>query len=77
MCITMIETLKAPDHLECYSFYERCRVLLIGTNDLTACYGILGEYDDERIIDAYRRAIDACRRNGKAIGIGVLCLRQD
>ena len=32
--------------------------------------GIPGRFDDERVVAAYRTAIDACRANGKYAGIG-------
>jgi 4-hydroxy-2-oxoheptanedioate aldolase len=77
MCIIMIETLEALENLDEIAAQEGVDVLLIGTNDLTACYGIPGQHDDERIIEAYRKVIEACKKNGKALGIGGLYARQD
>src|SRR5437667_409678 len=45
-------------------------VLLIGTSDLCAEIGILGQVGDPRVEAAYRRVIDACRRHGKHPGMG-------
>src|SRR5439155_182186 len=45
-------------------------VLLIGTSDLCAEIGILGQVGDARVEAAYRRVIDACRRHGKHPGMG-------
>ncbi len=44
--------------------------LLIGTNDLTLEMGIPGEYGHERVKDAYRRMIEACRKHKKWPGMG-------
>jgi 4-hydroxy-2-oxoheptanedioate aldolase len=77
MCIVMIETLEALEHLDEIAALPNIDVLLIGTNDLTACLGIPGQHDDARITDAYARVIKACKNGGKSIGIGGLYARQD
>lgn len=77
MVIVMIETLEALENLEAIARVPHVDVLLIGTNDLTACYGIPGQHDDERITEAYRRVIEVCRKTGKGLGIGGLYARQD
>ncbi|MBX6367017.1 MAG: aldolase, partial [Rhodospirillales bacterium] len=45
-------------------------VLLVGTNDLCATMGIPGQFGSERVQDAYRKVIEAARRNGKFPGMG-------
>lgn len=77
MMIVMIETLEALENLEEIAMVPHVDVLLIGTNDLTACYGIPGQHDDDRITDAYRRVIEACKKTGKGLGIGGLYARKD
>lgn len=77
MCIIMIETLEALENLEQIATTPNVDVLLIGTNDMTACLGTPGHHDDKRITEIYERVISACRKNGKAIGIGGLYARQD
>jgi 4-hydroxy-2-oxoheptanedioate aldolase len=77
MVIVMIETLEALENLEAIARVPHVDVLLIGTNDLTACYGIPGQHDDERITEAYRRVIEVCRKTGKGLGIGGLYARKD
>ena len=77
MCIIMIETLEALENLEEIAAAPNVDVLLVGTNDMTACFGIPGHHDDKRITEVYERVISACRKNGKAIGIGGLYARQD
>ena len=44
--------------------------LLIGTSDLSIELGIPGQFEDERIVAAYRKVVDACRAHGKFAGIG-------
>ena len=44
--------------------------LLIGTSDLTAEMGIPGEIRHPRVEEAYRSVMDACRANGKFLGMG-------
>lgn len=77
LTIIMIETLAALDNLEDIVAVPGVDVLLIGTNDLTAQYGIPGQHDDQRIAEAYRRVIEVCRNSNKAVGIGGLYARPD
>jgi 2-keto-3-deoxy-L-rhamnonate aldolase RhmA len=77
MCIIMIETLESLENLDEIASTPNVDVLLIGTNDMSACLGAPGDHDDERITEIYERVISACRKNGKAIGIGGLYARQD
>src|SRR5438067_946804 len=44
-------------------------VLLIGSNDLCAEMGIPGDFGSERLADAYRRTIAACRKHDKLPGM--------
>ncbi|CAI7632158.1 unnamed protein product [Penicillium pancosmium] len=77
MCIIMIETLEALEAVDEIAAVPYVDVLLIGTNDLSACLGVPGEHDDPRITEAYARVIAACRKHGRALGIGGLYARQD
>ena len=77
MTIIMIETLEAVDNIEHIAATPNVDVLLIGTNDLTREYGIPGQFDDPRILQAYQMVTDACRKHGLSIGIGGLYLRPD
>ncbi|KAJ5153063.1 uncharacterized protein N7482_009541 [Penicillium canariense] len=77
MCIIMIETLEALENLDEIAATPNVDVLLIGTNDMSACLGVPGEHDDPRITEIYERVISVCRKNGKALGIGGLYARQD
>ena len=44
--------------------------MLIGTSDLSIELGIPGQFEDQRIVDAYRTVVDACRAHDKFAGIG-------
>ena len=44
--------------------------MLIGTSDLSIELGIPGQFEDPRIVAAYRTVVDACKANGKHAGIG-------
>lgn len=77
LTIIMIETLGALDNLELIAAVPQVDVLLIGTNDLTAQYGIPGHHDDSKITEAYKRVIEVCRKTNKSVGIGGLYARPD
>ena len=77
MCIVMVEGLEGLANVDEIAEVEGVDVLLIGTNDLTREYGIPGQHDDPRITAAYEKVIAACRRTGKALGIGGLYVRPD
>lgn len=44
-------------------------VALIGPNDMSQDYGILGQYDSPELTDAFGRVIDAARAHGKFSGV--------
>lgn len=77
LTIIMIETLGALNNLEAIAAVPHVDVLLIGTNDLTAQYGIPGQHDDQRITQAYQSVIGICRKTNKSVGIGGLYARPD
>jgi 4-hydroxy-2-oxoheptanedioate aldolase len=77
MVIVMLEAAEALDHVEEIAGVEGVDMLLIGTNDLTAEWGIPGQYDDPRVTAAYARALAACRHHGKHVGVGGLATRPD
>jgi 4-hydroxy-2-oxoheptanedioate aldolase len=52
-------------------------MVLIGTNDLLADWGLAGQYDHPRVREAYAATIAACRRHGKHVGVGGLASRPD
>jgi 4-hydroxy-2-oxoheptanedioate aldolase len=52
-------------------------MVLIGTNDLLADWGLTGQYEHPRVREAYAKIIAACRRHGKHVGVGGLASRPD
>jgi 4-hydroxy-2-oxoheptanedioate aldolase len=56
---------------------EGVDMVLIGTNDLLADWGLAGQYDHPRVREAYAKTIAACRRHGKHVGVGGFASRPD
>src|SRR5271168_1679289 len=54
---------------------EGVDMVLIGTNDLLADWGLPGQYEHARVREAYAKTIAACRRHGKHVGVGGLASR--
>jgi 2-keto-3-deoxy-L-rhamnonate aldolase RhmA len=77
MVIVMMEAVEALEKVEEIAAVQGVDMMLIGTNDLTAEWGIPGQYDDPRVAAAYERTIAACRRHGKHVGVGGLSSRPD
>jgi 2-keto-3-deoxy-L-rhamnonate aldolase RhmA len=50
-------------------------MVMIGTNDLLADWGLPGQYEHPRVREAYAATIAACRRHGKHVGVGGLSSR--
>jgi len=52
-------------------------LVMIGSNDLLADWGLPGQYEHSRLREAYARTIAACRKHGKHVGVGGLASRPD
>ena len=72
MVIVMIESAEALAAVDEIAAVDGVDMLFIGTNDLCSSLGIPGQLDHDSIRDAYARTIEACRRNGKHLGVGGL-----
>lgn len=70
MLVVMLETPEAIDNAEAIAAVDGVDMLLIGTNDLCAEMGIPGKIEDPKVRDAYATAAAACRKHGRALGIG-------
>ncbi len=66
----MIESPEAVKNAAAIAAVEGIDALLIGTSDLSAELGISGQIGHERVAEAYKIVGDACRANGKALGMG-------
>jgi 4-hydroxy-2-oxoheptanedioate aldolase len=56
---------------------EGVDMVMIGSNDLLADWGLAGQYDHPRLREAYATTIAACRKHGKHLGVGGLASRPD
>ena len=52
-------------------------MVMIGSNDLLADWGLAGQYDHARLRQAYAKTIAACRKHGKHVGVGGLSSRPE
>jgi 4-hydroxy-2-oxoheptanedioate aldolase len=52
-------------------------MVMIGSNDLLADWGLAGQYGHARLREAYEKTIAACRKHGKHVGVGGLASRPD
>lgn len=72
MVVVMIETAEALSQVDMIAAVPGVDLLLIGTNDLCASLGIAGQHDHMLVRDAYARAMDACQKHRKHLGVGGL-----
>jgi 2-keto-3-deoxy-L-rhamnonate aldolase RhmA len=75
MVIVQCESAAFLDKVDEIVAVEGVDMVLVGTNDLLADWGLAGQYEHERVRDAYARIIAACRRHGKHVGVGGLSTR--
>jgi 4-hydroxy-2-oxoheptanedioate aldolase len=69
LTVVMLETPTAIANADEIAAVPGVDVLLIGSNDLCAEMGIPGDFGSERLTDAYRRTIAACRKHDKFPGM--------
>lgn len=70
LTVVMLETPTAIKNADAIAAVPGVEVLLIGTNDLCAEMGIHGQFASDRVVEAYRTVIAACRKHGKYAGMG-------
>jgi len=75
MVVVQFETAGAIEKADEIAAVEGVDMVLIGTNDLLADMGLSGQYEHERVREAYARALAACRKHGKHLGVGGLATR--
>jgi len=75
MVIVQCESAAFLDGADAIMAVEGVDMALIGTNDLLADMGLAGQYEHERVRDAYARTLAACRKHGKHVGVGGLATR--
>jgi 4-hydroxy-2-oxoheptanedioate aldolase len=70
LTVVMVETPTAIENAAEIAAVPGIDVLLMGTNDLCAEMGIHGDFTHDRVVEAYRTIIAACRQHGKFAGMG-------
>jgi 4-hydroxy-2-oxoheptanedioate aldolase len=75
MVVVQFESDEALTNADKIVAIDGVDMVLIGTNDLLADWGIPGQYDNERVRNAYETTIAACRRYGKHAAVGGLTTR--
>jgi 2-keto-3-deoxy-L-rhamnonate aldolase RhmA len=70
LVIVMLETPRAIENAAAIAAVPGIDALLIGTSDLSIELGIPGQFEDERIVAAYRMVVEACHAHGKFAGVG-------
>lgn len=75
MVIVQFETADALERAEEIAAVDGVDLVLIGTNDLLADMGLTGQYEHERVREAYALTLAACRKHGKHVGVGGLATR--
>lgn len=75
MVVVQFETASAVEYAEEIVAVEGVDMVLIGTNDLLADMGLTGQYEHERVREAYAHTLAACRKHGKHLGVGGLATR--
>lgn len=68
--LAQIESPAAVDRVDEIAAVKGVDVLMVGTNDLCAGFGIPGQHGHALVRQAYARVIAACRKHGKYVGIG-------
>jgi 2-keto-3-deoxy-L-rhamnonate aldolase RhmA len=70
LTVAMIESPEGVKNADEIASVDGIDVLLIGSFDLTSELGIAGQMGHQKLIDAYQAVGDACRKHGKALGMG-------
>lgn len=68
--ICMIESPEAVANADAIAATKGIDVLMIGASDLSAETGVAGEIGHPKMQDAFAKVAAACRKSGKAMGMG-------
>jgi 2-keto-3-deoxy-L-rhamnonate aldolase RhmA len=77
MIIVQFESEQALTRADEIAAVEGVDLVMIGSNDLLADWGLAGQYEHPRLRDAYAKTIAACRKHGKHVGVGGLASRPE
>ena len=75
MVIVQFESAAAIDNADAIMAVDGVDMVLIGTNDLLADYGLPGQYDHPRVHEAYTKTLAACQKHGKHLAVGGFATR--
>jgi len=75
MIIVQFETEQALKHADAIAAVEGIDMVMIGSNDLLAEWGMPEQYEHPRLREAYATTIAVCRRHGKHVAVGGLANR--
>jgi 4-hydroxy-2-oxoheptanedioate aldolase len=70
MLVAMLETAEAVQNASAIAAVPGIDALLLGTNDLSAEYGLMGQLDHPQIRAAAQTMVSACKMSGKTPGVG-------
>ena len=77
MVVVQFESAAAIDNADAIMAVDGVDMVLIGTNDLLADYGLPGQYDHPRVHEAYSKTLAACQKHGKHLAVGGFASRAD
>jgi 2-keto-3-deoxy-L-rhamnonate aldolase RhmA len=69
LLIALVETAKGVEQAHEIASLDGIDVLWIGHNDLTNSFGIPGQFEDARYLEAVEHVLAACNEHGKAAGM--------
>ncbi|MBO0763447.1 MAG: aldolase [Hyphomicrobiaceae bacterium] len=75
MVIVQSESAGALDRVDEIAAVDGVDMVLVGVNDMLASMGLAGQYEHPKVREAYARTIEACRKQGKHVGVGGLSTR--
>jgi 4-hydroxy-2-oxoheptanedioate aldolase len=73
--IVQFESEQALAAADAIAAVDGVDLVMIGSNDLLADWGLAGQYEHPRLREAYAKTIAACRQHGKHVGVGGLASR--
>jgi 4-hydroxy-2-oxoheptanedioate aldolase len=77
MMVVQFESDEALKNADAIVGVDGVDMVLIGSNDMLASFGLTGQYEHPRLREAYAHTIEVCRRHGKHVGVGGLSSRPD
>jgi 4-hydroxy-2-oxoheptanedioate aldolase len=77
MVMVQFESAEAIERAEEIAAVDGVDLIMIGSSDFLADIGLPGQFESERVRQAYARTIAACRACGKHVGVGGLPSRPE